>query len=49
MTADLSETVYALLRAAGELSREQAALDVTPDLTTVPRDHAAGKVCDAFR
>ena len=27
----------------------QAALDRTPDATTAPRDHAARKVCDAFR
>jgi len=31
VSADLQEAVYALLRAAGELSREQAAPDTTPD------------------
>ena len=44
--AELSDSVYALLRAASELS---AALDRDHELTTAPRDQAARKVCDAFR
>jgi hypothetical protein len=47
--AELSESVYALLPAAGELSAAQAALDRDHELTTAPRDFAARKVCDAFR
>ena len=47
--AELSESVYALLRAARELSDAQAALDRDHELTAVPRDFAARKVCDAFR
>ena len=34
--AELSESVYALLRAAGELSAAQAALDRDHELTTAP-------------
>jgi hypothetical protein len=37
------------LKAAGELSVAQFALDRTPDATTVSRDFAARKVVDAFR
>jgi hypothetical protein len=47
--SDLQHAVMALLKAAGELSDAQAALDATPDLTTAPRDFAVRKVCDAFR
>ncbi len=45
---ELSESVYALLRAAGELSATQAALDRDHELTTAPRDHAVTKVIEAF-
>jgi len=47
--AELSESVYALLRATRELSAAQAALDRDPELTTAPRDHAMTKVIEAFR
>ncbi len=46
--SDLQHAVMALLKAAGELSDAQAALDATPDLTTAPRDFAVRKVCEAF-
>ena len=46
--AELSESVYALLRATSELSAAQAALDRDPELTTAPRDHAMTKVIEAF-
>lgn len=36
--AELSESVYALLPAAGELSAAQAALDRDHELTTAPRN-----------
>ena len=49
MTDELQHAVMAILKASGELSAAQAALDATPDLTTAPRDFAARKVCDAFR
>ena len=47
--AELSDSIYAILRAAGELSREQAACDQDRERTTAPRDFAAGKVVSAFR
>lgn len=47
--AEISDAVHDLLRAAARLSAAQARLDATPDLTTVERDHAARKVCEAFR
>ncbi len=47
--SDIEEAVRAILKASAELSRAQAALEATPDLTTAPRDFAARKVCDAFR
>ena len=47
--AEISDAVSALLRAAAGLSAAQARLDTTPDLTTAERDHAARKVCEAFR
>ena len=47
--SDIEEAVKAILKASADLSAAQAALDVTPDLTTAPRDFAARKVCDAFR
>jgi hypothetical protein len=47
--SDIEEAVRAPLKAAGELSAAQAALDVTPDLTTAPRDHALQKAVTAFR
>ncbi len=46
--AELSESVYALLKAAGELSAAQAALDRDHELTAVPRDFAMAKVVEAF-
>jgi hypothetical protein len=46
--AELSESVYALLKAAGELSAAQAALGRDHELTTAPRDHAMTKVIEAF-
>ena len=46
--AELSESVYALLRAARELSDAQAALDRDHELTTAPRDFAMTKVIEAF-
>jgi len=46
--AELSESVYALLRAARELSDAQAALDRDHELTTAPRDFAVTKVIEAF-
>lgn len=46
--SDIEHAVMALLKAAGELSDAQAALDATPDLTTAPRDFAAHKVVEAF-
>ncbi len=49
MSNDIEEAVLAILKAAGELSAAQFALDRTPDATTVPRDFAARKVVDAFR
>ncbi|MGD0335104.1 MAG: hypothetical protein ABSA90_17900 [Xanthobacteraceae bacterium] len=49
MSADLQEAVYALLRAASELSREQERLSHDPELAPVARDHAMGKVVEAFR
>ena len=45
---ELSESVYALLRAAGELSAAQAALDRDHELTAAPRDFAVTKVIEAF-
>ena len=47
--AEISEAVHDLLRAVAGLSAAQARLDATPDLTTAERDHAARKVCEAFR
>ena len=47
--SDLQHAVMALLKAAGELSDAQTALDRDHELTTAPRDFAARKVCDAFR
>jgi hypothetical protein len=49
MSNDIEEAVLAILKAAGELSVAQFALDRTPDATTVSRDFAARKVVDAFR
>ncbi len=49
MSNDIEEAVLAILKAAGELSAAQFALDRTPDATTAPRDFAARKVADAFR
>jgi len=49
MSADLSNTVHALLRAVAELSREQAACDSDRERTTAPRDHALQKTVTAFR
>ncbi len=46
--AELSESVYALLRAASELSAAQAALDRDHELTAAPRDFAVTKVIEAF-
>jgi hypothetical protein len=46
---DIQHAMMAILKASAELTTAQAALDTTPDLTTAPRDHAARKVCDAFR
>ncbi len=46
--AERSESVYALLRAARELSDAQAALDRDHELTAVPRDFAVTKVIEAF-
>jgi len=46
--AELSESVYALLKAAGELSAAQAAHGRDHELTTTPRDHAMTKVIEAF-
>jgi hypothetical protein len=43
--AELSDSVYALLRAASELS---AALDRDHELTAAPRDFAVTKVIEAF-
>ncbi len=49
MSNDIEEATLATLKAAGELSAAQFALDGTPDATTAPRDFAARKVVDAFR
>lgn len=45
---EISDAVHDLLRAVAGLSAAQARLDATPDLTTVERDYAARKVCEAF-
>jgi len=47
--ADLQQSILSILKAAGELSAAQFALDRMPDGTTAPRDYAARKVVDAFR
>jgi hypothetical protein len=47
--AEISEALYAVLKAAATLSAAQARLAATPDLATAERDHATQKVCDAFR
>ena len=49
MSDDLQDAVTTLLRAAGELSQEQAALDQDAERDPAPRDHAARKVVEAFR
>lgn len=48
-TDEIGEAVYAILRAAAQLSSAQARLDTTPDLTPAERDHAAGRVVECFR
>ena len=47
-TLSLSARVYALLRAASELSAAQAALDRDHELTAAPRDFAVTNVIEAF-
>lgn len=49
MTDDIGEAVYAVLRAAAQLSAAQARLDQQPDLAHAERDHAAGRVIEHFR
>ena len=44
MSDDLQDAVTTLLRAAGELSQAQAALDQHAERDPAPRDHAARKV-----
>jgi len=46
--AEITEAVKAILRAAAELSAAQAACDQDRERDTVPRDHAARKVVEAF-
>lgn len=47
--AEISEAVYAILKAAGQLSNAQARLATTPDLAPAERDYAMARVVDAFR
>lgn len=49
MPDEIGTAVYEILKAAAALSAAQARLAATPDLAPAERDHAAGRVVDAFR
>lgn len=49
MPDEIGTAVYDILKAAAQLSSASARLATTPDLSPAERDHAAGRVVDAFR